>query len=61
MSVITDFYSREDIENKDKKIAELERDLGNLEYQIKEYQQIVAELTYKLNQKVYPANETDNT
>ena len=44
MSVITDLYSREDIENKDKQIAELKRDLGNLEYQIKEYQQIVAEL-----------------
>ena len=60
MSVITDLYSREDIENKDKQIAELKRDLGNLEYQIKEYQQIVAELTNKL-QRIDTANEIDNT
>jgi len=48
MPTITDIYSREDIENKDKRIQELERDLGNLQYQITEYQQIVKELSDKL-------------
>jgi len=48
MPTITDIYSREDIENKDKRIQELERDLSNLQYQITEYQQIVKELSDKL-------------
>ena len=48
MPTITDIYSREDIENKDKRIQELERDLNNLQYQITEYQQIVKELSDKL-------------
>ncbi len=48
MPIITDIYSREDIENKDKRIQELERDLSNLQYQITEYQQIVKELSDKL-------------
>ena len=48
MPTITDIYSREDIENKDKKIQELERDVGNLQFQVSEYQQIVKELSDKL-------------
>jgi|TARA_B100001173_G_C15703851_1_gene427238 uncharacterized protein YoxC len=48
MPTITDIYSREDIENKDKKIQELERDIGNLQFQVSEYQQIVKELSDKL-------------
>ena len=34
MPIVTEIYSREDIENKDKKIQELERDVGNLKFQI---------------------------
>ncbi len=48
MPTITNIYSREDIENKDKKIQELERDIGNLQFQVSEYQQIVKELSDKL-------------
>ena len=45
MPIVTEIYSREDIENKDKKIQELERDVGNLKFQVSEYQQIVEELS----------------
>ncbi len=48
MPIVTEIYSREDIENKDKKIQELERDVGNLKFQVSEYQQIVEELSGKL-------------
>jgi|TARA_B100000579_G_scaffold192343_1_gene157259 predicted RNase H-like nuclease (RuvC/YqgF family) len=48
MPIVTEIYSREDIENKDKKIQELERDVGNLKFQVSEYQQIVEELSEKL-------------
>jgi len=48
MPTITDIYSREDIENKDKRIQELERDINNLQFQVTEYQQIVKELSDKL-------------
>ncbi len=48
MPIVTEIYSREDIENKDKKIQELERDVGNLQFQVSEYQQIVEELSEKL-------------
>ena len=34
--------------NEDKKIQELERDVGNLKFQVSEYQQIVEELSEKL-------------
>ncbi len=48
MPIVTEIYSREDIENKDRKIQELERDVGNLKFQVSEYQQIVEELSEKL-------------
>ena len=48
MPIVTEIYSREDIEDKDKKIQELERDVGNLKFQVSEYQQIVEELSEKL-------------
>ena len=48
MPYITDIYSRQDIEDKDKKIQELERDVDNLQFQISEYQEIVKELSDKL-------------
>ena len=58
MPIVTEIYSREDIENKDKKIQELERDVGNLKFQISEYQQIVEELSEKLTNysRIKPQN-----
>ena len=54
MPIVTEIYSREDIENKDKKIQELERDVGNLKFQVSEYQQIVEELSEKLSVLMVP-------
>ena len=48
MPYITNIYSREDIEDKDRRIQELERDVNNLQFQVSEYQQIVKELSDKL-------------